>query len=46
MELLETLIGGIAKIIWKAFLLCVYGISKLTEIILKQINDCLKDIIH
>ncbi|MBI4946487.1 MAG: hypothetical protein HY840_08815 [Bacteroidetes bacterium] len=45
MELIETLITGIAKIIWKAFLLCIYGISKLAEIILKQINDFLKDTI-
>ena len=43
MELLETLLKGIFKIIWNAFLLCLFGVSKLAEIILKQLNDFLKE---
>lgn len=45
MEILEAIIKGIASIIWKTFLITIWGITKLAELILQQINNFLKDII-
>lgn len=43
MEVLEVIFKGIAKVIWKTFLITLWGTCKLLEAILSQINNLLKD---
>lgn len=45
MEALELIIKGIAKVVWKAFLITIYGVLILLETILHFINNYLKDAI-
>ena len=45
MEVLEAIIKFIVQLIWKAFLITIWGFCKLAEIIFQQINNFLKDII-
>lgn len=41
MKVLEILL----KFIWKLFLICVYGISKGTELLLQTINNAFKQLL-
>jgi hypothetical protein len=45
MEVLEAIIKFIVQMIWKVFILTIWGFSKLAEIIFQQINNFLKEII-
>lgn len=43
MEVIETIFKGIAKVIWKTFLIILWGTCKLLESIFHMINEHLKD---
>lgn len=42
-EVLEVIIKGIAKVIWKTFLIIIWGSCKLLESIFHAINTMLDD---
>lgn len=42
-EVLETIVKGIFKVVWKTFLIILWGTCKLLETILQHINNYLKD---
>ena len=45
MEVLEAIIKFLIQLIWKAFLITIWGFCKIAETIFAQINNFLRDII-
>ncbi len=43
MEVIEVMVKGIFKVIWKTFLIALWGSCKLLETIFHAINDLLRD---
>ena len=46
MEVLEVIVKGIAKLIWKTFLIIIWGSCKLLETIFHSINEFLRDAVN
>ena len=44
-KIIISLLKGILRIIWKAFLMVLWGCLRIAEIILQQINKLLKNLI-
>lgn len=44
-EVLETILKGIIKLVWKTFLITLWGTCKLLESILHAINELLNNAI-
>jgi len=45
MEVLETIVKGIFKVVWKTFLIIIWGSCKLLETIFHAINQLLQDVV-